>query len=474
MTTSQLEEITSFDDINLQDVKEDSSVVEVLKNTTFMFLFAAQFSQNVGAAVSWLALQFLILGLTGSPGLMGFLSIVFWLPYVMFTPFAGVYTDRFDQRKIMLIANLISFIATCGFILVYLLKDILTIETITTTNVGGIITVTHSLSYIHIIWPLFVFTFINSTASSFFFPARSAYTRYIVKKKNLLVANSIGTTVFQIATIVGYVLAGVLAARSYLWSFIFDASTFAISFTMVLFIVLIGKKPPGLERPPDDSFRAQVKGIIDDIKIGFRTIRATPKVAYMLIIFASAIFTFSSFNVLFIIVLGEEMGLNETWYGIMQAIMGISGIITALILMKIGKIKRKIMMLNIALASLAVVLMLFAFIRNIWGIGVILFFLGIGLVMINIPAPTLIQEQIPYEKQGRVFGTQQLIQGIARIVGMGIVSIVAEYVKTMYVFIVASSFMMIVMIWGFFYSNRKGISGSDYLENGEAKISMSD
>ncbi|HUU77264.1 MAG TPA: MFS transporter [candidate division Zixibacteria bacterium] len=474
MEASQIEKSPTIDDINLQDVGEKSSAIEVLRNAPFMLLFAAQFTQNVGAAVSWLALQFLIFHLTGSPGLMGLLSIIFWLPYVLFTPLAGVYTDRFDQRKIMLLANLISFFASFGFIIIYLLKDILTIDVIITIVDSGKTTITHSLNYIHVLWPLYILTFINSTAASFFFPARSAYTRLIVQKKNLLVANSIGTTVFQIATIVGYVLAGVLAARSYLWSFIFDASTFAFSFTMVLLIIIVGQKPPDVVRPPEETFRTQVKGIFEDISIGFRTIRDTPKVSYMLIIFASAIFSYSSFSVLFIVVLNEEMGLNETWYGIMQAIMGISGIITALILMSIGKIKRKILMLNFALAGLSIVLMFFAFIRNIWVMGVILFLFGIGLVMINIPAPTLIQEQIPYEKQGRVFGTQQLIQGAARLLGMGIVSLIAEIVLPMYIFIVAASILGIIIIWGFIYSSKKGISGTDYLANGEAKISYSE
>ena len=76
---------------------------------------------------------------------------------------------------------------------------------------------------------MFILCFINSASAAFFFPARNAYTRLIVKKKNLLIANSVGASVFQVATIFGFVLAGLLAARSYLLSFIVDASTFAIS-----------------------------------------------------------------------------------------------------------------------------------------------------------------------------------------------------------------------------------------------------
>ncbi len=445
--------------------QEVPSTIEVLRNKTFIVLILAQFTQNVGAAVSWLALQFLLFKLTGSPGIMGILSIVFFLPFVLFTPFAGVFVDRFDQRKIMLLSNLISFTASVGYIIIYLfLNRLLIVDYIPILTETGKTVIEINTNPIHIIWPMFLLTFLNSTASSVFFPSRSAYTRLIVKRKNLLIANSMGSTVFQVATIIGYVLAGVIAGRSYLGSFIFDASTFAFSSTMIIFILIIGKKPPGLERIKEETFRAQVKGVYDDLKIGYKTIRKTPKISYMLIAFAATIFSFAAFNVLFIVVLQREMGLDETWYGLLQSIMGISGIITSLILMRVGRIKRKVVMLNIALLMATLFLWFFGFVRNAYAMGVILFIFGIALVMINITAPTLIQEQIPYEKQGRVFGTQQLFQGIARIIGMGIVSIVAEYTKPMYIIFFSAGILTIMMIWGVIYSNKSGISGDDYTD----------
>ncbi len=443
---------------------ESPSVLEVLRNAPFMLLFSAQFTQNIGAAVSWLALSFFIFKLTESPGLMGLLSVIFWLPYVLFTPFAGVFVDRYDQRKIMLFSNVLSMLASIGYVIIYLLRDVLTREFDTIViSEHGFPQQVHIISYIHVLWPLFVLTFLNSTAASIFFPTRNAYTRLIVKRKNLLVANSIGSTVFQVATIVGYVIAGVLAARSYLGSFIFDACTFAFSSSMIILILLIGKKPPEVIREKENTVRDQIKGVFIDLRIGYRTIRKAPKISYMLVVFASTIFAFSAFNVLFIVIVQGEMGLDETWYGVLQSVMGISGIIMSLTLMAIGRIKRKIYLLNFALIGAAAFLYLFAIIRNVWGIGILLFAFGIALASINVTAPTLIQEQVPYEKQGRVFGTQQLFQGFARIVGMGLVSIIAEYVLPKYILLVSAGFLSIVMILGMFYSRRSEIREDDYV-----------
>ena len=442
---------------------EKPSIKEVLKNKAFMVLFGAQFIENIGRAVSGLAIEFLIFELTGSPLLMGILSIVWLLPFVIIAPFAGVYTDRFDQRKIMLYSNIVSCIASIGFVIIYVLRDALTIHTIIETQLSyGISGSLHVFNFTHVLWPLFVLCFINSASAAFFFPARNAYTRLIVQKKNLLVANSIGSTVFQIATIVGYLLAGFLAATSYLLSFIFDASTFFVSGIMIGVIFFIGQKPPEVHREKNNTIRQEMKSISKDIMIGYRTIREYPKITYMLLIFSMITFTFGAINVLFIVILQGEMGLDQSMYGIMQALMGASGIVTAIILMSLGKIKRKILLLNVAFILATIAMYFFATLRNLWAMMGIMFSFGVIIVLINIPSSTLIQETIPYSKQGRVFGTQQLVQGIAQLAGMGIVSIIANYVLPMYVLLAASGICTIVITAGLFYSSKRKLMSSDY------------
>ncbi|NPD88720.1 MAG: MFS transporter [Asgard group archaeon] len=442
------------------------SVREVLTNATFMVLFAAQFIENIGRSISGLAIEFLIFELTGSPFLMGILSIIWLSPFVIIAPIAGALADRFDQRKLMFISNIISAIASVGFVIIYLFIDQLTMINYTTVpNLNNNLpTIQPVPNYLHVLWPLFVLCFINSASAAFFFPSRNAYTRLIVKKKNLLIANSVASSVFQIATIFGFVLAGLLAARSYLLSFIFDAGTFAVSGILIGVIFLMGKKPPKVIREKSKNIKQEMQRFIEDIKIGYQTLREYPKISYMLLIFSFITFSLGAVTVLFIVIIQGEMNLGATWYGILQAIMGVSGIITAIVLIRIGKIKRKILIINIAFGAMTVVMYIFAVVRNLYVMIVIMFSYGIMIVCINVPASTLIQESVPYEKQGRVFGTQQLLQGVAQLLGMGIVALIAEYVLTMYVLLAGSVILTIVLIFGVLYSGRRGLMGSDYSE----------
>ena len=95
----------------------------------------------------------------------------------------------------------------------------------------------------------------------------------------------------------------------------------------------------------------------------------------------------------------------------------------------------------------------------------ILFSFGIISVSINVPSSTLIQEKIAFEKQGRVFGAMQLAQGIAQLLGMGIVSLIAEYVLPMYVLLASSTLCAIIIFAGMIYSGIKGLMGNDYTES---------
>jgi len=191
----------------------------------------------------------------------------------------------------------------------------------------------------------------------------------------------------------------------------------------------------------------------------------------MFIVFSFITFSFGAINVLFIVILQGEMGVGPEWYGILQALMGTSGIITALVLIKIGKIKRKILVLNITFAAVTVSMYIFAVVRNLPVMAIIMFSYGIMSVCINVPSSTLIQESVPYELQGRVFGTQQLLQGVSQLLGMGIVSLIAEYVLPKYVLLASSGILTITIIIGFIYSRNKGLMGSDYPEEIISKVS---
>ncbi|MCG3220904.1 MAG: MFS transporter [Candidatus Heimdallarchaeota archaeon] len=462
--------MTNEDNLTIEmvsKIENKPSVREVLTNATFMVLFAAQFIENIGRSISGLALEFLVFELTASPFLMGVLAIIWLLPFVVIAPLAGALADRFDQRKLMLISNIVSAIASVGFVIVYLFINQLTTSQYIIVQPAlnfPIATLQPVPNYLHFLWPLFLLCFINSASAAFFFPSRNAYTRLIVKKKNLLIANSVGSSVFQVATIFGFVLAGLLAARSYLLSFIVDATTFAVSGILIGVIFFIGKKPPEVVREKSKNIRQEMKRFGEDIAVGYRTIRKYPKISYMLLVFSFITFSFGAINVLFIVILQGEMGLGQTWYGILQALMGASGIITALILMKIGRINRKILVLNITFASVTVSMYIFAVVRNLYVMAIIMFSYGIMSVCINVPSSTLIQESVPYELQGRVFGTQQLLQGVAQLLGMGIVALIAEYVLPMWVLLASSGILTITIIIGFIYSGNKGLMGSDYPE----------
>lgn len=54
-----------------------------------------------------MALNFWMLEITGSTALMGMLSAVTMLPKIILGPFAGVFVDRWDRKKLIVLTDLI-------------------------------------------------------------------------------------------------------------------------------------------------------------------------------------------------------------------------------------------------------------------------------------------------------------------------------------------------------------------------------
>ena len=75
------------------------------KNRNFRLLFAASLGTNLGDGVLAVALPWLATTLTQDPFLIGLVAAARSLPWFFFALPAGVVTDRFDHRRIILLAD---------------------------------------------------------------------------------------------------------------------------------------------------------------------------------------------------------------------------------------------------------------------------------------------------------------------------------------------------------------------------------
>ncbi len=75
------------------------------RNRDFLLLWAGQAISSIGTQISGFALPLLVLALTNSPAQAGLLTALQRVPYLLFSLPVGVLIDRWNRKRVMLLAN---------------------------------------------------------------------------------------------------------------------------------------------------------------------------------------------------------------------------------------------------------------------------------------------------------------------------------------------------------------------------------
>ena len=165
---------------------ERATYWDVLRNNSdYRKLWLAQVGSYAGDWFSDVAVLGLVLALTGSPSAAGLSIIAALLSNVVLTPWAGLLADRVDRKTIMVVSDLSRAVLALGFILVRSPDQVWVVYLIQATLRG---------------------------VSTFFYPAQAAALPNLVKKSELLVANSLSSATWGAMLAIGAALGGVVSA----------------------------------------------------------------------------------------------------------------------------------------------------------------------------------------------------------------------------------------------------------------------
>jgi len=135
------------------------------------------------------------------------------IPVFVIGPVAGVYVDRWDRKRVMIISDVIR-----GLL-------VLAIPIFVKLNMMGAI---------------YILVFLIFSATRFFLPSKMAFIPSIVSKEKLLVANSLSNTTRMVATVFGFAIAGIIVRLiGHMWGFYLNAISYFVS---GIFIAVITPK----------------------------------------------------------------------------------------------------------------------------------------------------------------------------------------------------------------------------------------
>ncbi len=178
-------------------------------NRNFVALWLGQTISFIGDYFYFLAIPIMVEQLTGSALQVGLSVIASALPMLLLGPVAGVFVDRWDRKRTMVISDLLR---------------------------GGLVLACLTVQTPDQVWIYYIVGFLMSCVSRFFFPAQNAALPLIVTDKNdLLAANSL----MQIVQTAGFLIGPALAGFSIgLWgaqvAFLVDSATYFVSAAAIL------------------------------------------------------------------------------------------------------------------------------------------------------------------------------------------------------------------------------------------------
>lgn len=209
-------------------------------------LFAASTISNLGDGIGQIAYPWLASAVTRNPLLVALVAVVQRLPWLLFSLPAGVITDRYDRRKLMVGANVTRTVLTMAVAAMVLHQaDVLpgpdeldSANVVIDTNLGLYLVVIGA-------------TLLLGTAEVLYDNTAQTIMPSIVRESQLEKANGRMWSVEQVAnTLAGPAAGAVLLAFAFAVPFVVDALTFALSALLIYLLPRPANRPVVHDRRP--------------------------------------------------------------------------------------------------------------------------------------------------------------------------------------------------------------------------------
>lgn len=424
--------------------EEQGGTLAVFRNGGFLRLWLSQAATQIGGNMVLFGLT-VIVSTTASRTAVSLLILTFLVPAVLFSAVAGVYVDRIDRRLILIATNLLRGAA---FVALYLAG----------TNLALILLLNVAVS----------------TVTVFFAPAELAMIPVLVPRRQLLAANGIFTLTLNAAFALGFALLGPLVVKVASPEAVI-AVVAGLYFLAAIFCITLPSSPPPpstAEAPHSglgvgDAERA-VGTTFAELAEGFAFIRSHRAITWSLIYLALAASLVGVLGVLGPSFAQETLGLAPEDFAVVVLPLGF-GIVTGILLLNsYGKyiprrrlIESAMIVLGILLAALSAAGPISRLLQRADAPGgldlsgvtsllaivvVIAFFAGIAYGLVAIPAQTQLQEDLPEDVRGRVFGVLGMLVSVASFLPIIIVGPISDLVGTTAVIFLLAITVMVVGI----------------------------
>ncbi len=332
----------------------------------FRILWFGAFASTVGTWTQKVAQSWLVLDLTNSSFYLGLDDFLGQLPILLLTMLGGVIADRHDRRRLLMGSQFVQM-ATAFALAGLVLAD--------RVHIGHILAL----------------SFTAGLGQAFGGPAYQALVPSLVDKKDLPNAIALNSIQFNLARVVGPLIAGVtMALLGAAGCFSLNGLSFLI--VIVALLSLSVKHVPQVERKP----------LLHDMKGGIDYARSEPTIIALTVL--ASMTTFLGLPLLtFLPVFAREIFHGDIGsYSTMMAFSGMGAVVGALVVAWLGRFRHMGLTVLLVQMVFGLLIVAFAYSRFYWLNNVLLFLCGAALLVVFSMTTSLVQLIVPDHLRGRV------------------------------------------------------------------------
>ena len=358
--------------------------LKLLKQKDFSLLILGKLVSLMGSNMQQFALSLYVLAITGSATIFASILSISIIPRLLLSPIAGVFGDWFDRKKTIVLLDFVNAIVIAAFAVIFIMNGGLTIPLI------------------------YILVIILEITEIFFGSAMSAVLPSLVKKEQLMEANSLNSLVMNIgntlAPIIGALLYSYLGLKLIL---IVCSVSFALSALSEMFINM----PKSHKRPE----KIDIKTFKTDLYEGIKIIKSNKLIATMIGLGTIINFSISPlFGIGLIYIIKEVLLVDDISFSAYQVVLSASMIVAPLLC---GRIIKKIKVGRLTYLSFIIIsalilgmsvftsnYIMFSFNTNVVsfiGLLVLSFFVGLVVSVSDIALGTIFNQVVPLELMGR-------------------------------------------------------------------------
>ncbi len=402
----------------------------------YIFFLVGQWTSILGSNIVQFGIIWFLTVETGSAFILGLSAFLGFAPFLVVTPIAGVFVDRYSRKKIILFVDFMQAFFTLILIVFFMFDNL--------------------FSPLQLIVIILAITMFRGVFGAFHTSAVDTLLPIMVPKDKLSRINGINYlangAIFIVGPLTGALALKIVPLKILLW---LDVITFCIAIipTIIVFIPKIMKtEQVGLVKP---SFKSE-------FSTGFNFIRETTGLFTLLMLFVGANFFLTPIFVQLPLLVTSVHSGDELNLAFLMSLQQV-GLISSSFIMSTWKGFNKNVfgvVIGMSIGYLGVIITVLAPVGNFAVMGIGVFMLGFLLPVVNVSSETIWAGTVPREILGRVYSVRRTVAQISNPIATLLVGILAEILGLVQIITIFAVCGIVLLIYTWFFTSISSVEKS--------------